>query len=97
MEYLNYSTHVVNVLISNQSRKQLANQQTPKAIPSRHLQNYVLIKTIVFDINSMMCERYAANNKHLVLRQAMLDLGLPSLLIQTQEAAKQHFSKLKQT
>ena len=47
----------------------------------------------VFDINPMMCEKYVA----LVHRQEMLDLGLLNLLIQTQEATKQHFSKLKQT
>ena len=31
--------------------------ESPQAIPCMHLQNYVLIKTSVFDINSMMCKK----------------------------------------
>ena len=62
MEHFNYSTHV-NVLISNQSRKELASRRTPRAIPSRHLQNYALIKTSAFDINSMMCKNLCSKQQ----------------------------------
>ena len=93
MESLNLSTHVVNVLISNQSRKQLANQRTPPS-NSKHAFAKLRVdenKRIGYKFNDVQEDMLHTTNIWL-RRQAMLDAGL-----QTQEATKQHFSTLNQT